>query len=185
MAQRVKVEWTGLPGSPFLSTFIFGTTGSGGAADARAGVVAFMDALEPFYTSALTASLITEVQEFDVATGDVSSSFPIAPSTHVGTLAGSRLAPTTQGLIRLRTGTFVGGREVRGKVFVPGVGTSSALATGDPNTTYTNGLQAAAQALIDYSPAAWLVWSRASGTAPVVTSASVWNRFAVLRSRRD
>lgn len=78
---------------------------------------------------------------------------------------------------------------LRGRVFVPGVNDSAVNTDGTVNGNYINGLTAAAQALVDDATANWGVWHRpgpgGAGQFAGAISVSVWDKFAVLRSRRD
>lgn len=182
--QRVRAVWSGIQGSPFLSTFYFGTSGEELAQAAVDGVATFLSAVDAEVSNALSWTTEPEVAEMTEA-GQITAVHSTTAASGGGGQSSGLMSNATQGLIRLRTGVFAGGREIRGRLFVPGVTISAGLTSGDTSAGYRAALQAAADALIAYSPAAWLVWSRTNAQAPVITSASVWTEFAVLRSRRD
>lgn len=183
MALRIRWEWTGLAGGPYLSTFNFRND----AADAQV----CADAVEAFFANcvgvisdACTVRLLTDVDVFDVQTGLITSRETVDPAAVVGTSAGQDLPPYTQGLIRLSTGQFLGGREVRGRLFMAGV-TEDFNTSGVPTYPYLSTLQVHAQTLADHASADWGVYSRKNHSHSAVSGVAVWGKFAVLRSRRD
>lgn len=123
----------------------------------------------------------------DPATGVITGTATGDPGDEmVGTYAGDILPPATQGLLQIRTGSYVGGRELRGRLYVPYM----------PEGTADNGKpNAGALAVLQYSAGQLAgdaattnkvqVWSRKNGVIRPVSDVTVWSQFAVLRSRRD
>lgn len=124
-----------------------------------------------------------DVQRIDVATGNVVGVETIGNYSGGGS-GENPLPPANQALIRWRTGFYIAGRELRGRTFVPamleansdGGKPSSALLT-RMTTSIADFLNDVDEKLVSYSPT--------HHAAAVVTSASVWGNWAVLRSRRD
>lgn len=182
---RFTVQMTGLAGAPYYSTQYSDGSTSG---EAQAGI----DALETFWTSidgyitnGLVITSVAEVDLVDPATGLVTDTFPTTPWT-ITAGGNAPLPKATQGLLRLRTSAFQAGRRIQGRIFIPALANDAQL-LGVPSSGFMDSLAAAGAALAtDMSAAGDLsVWSRKAGVAAAVSSVSVWNQFAVLRSRRD
>jgi len=181
---RVRTQITGGPGGPYLSTLYFNVVGGLTAANANAATGAFWTALKARMTTAMSYATEAEVAEVDIATGQVTGIVAVTPQTGTGTLAGDMLPSSTQGLIRWRTGTFVNGREVRGRTFIPGpVEVDSAV--GVPVAGYLSIVNAAASALIADVNSDLMVYSKRNRDAVPALSGSCWSQWAVLRSRRS
>ena len=181
---RVRTVIAGAQGGAELSTMFFNVTGGLTAANANAAVGAFWLAAAGAMSSSYSATTEGEVAEIDIATGNVTGLVAVTPITHTGTSAAYRLPPATQGLIRWRTGTYVGGREIRGRTFIPGL-TQDDNTSGVPSSGMLSGLQTAANNLISDPLTDFVVYSRKNRDAAPVISGTPWAEFAVLRSRRD
>lgn len=148
-------------------------------------------ALETFYgvyatkcNGSVSFSLEPEYREFNPATGQTITigAVPGADQwTVVGTASDDNLPDQTAILVRWRSDTWVNGRRVTGRSYLP----YPASSTGSgqvANGTVTD-IQNAANALVA-SNAFW-IWSRVNGVLQPVQSASVWNEYASQRRRRD
>lgn len=180
---RVRTVLTGVQGSPYLSTMFF-QEGAGTAEQAVAAVAAFWGAVDGVMHSDVTWDIEQDVEIVDDNTGQIQGVAATSGGTGVGTVTGDILPPATQGLVRWRTGVFVAGREIRGKTFIPALTETAAISGQMANGTQTI-LEDAANALVGAAGANLCVWSRKNGLSEDVVSGSVWNQFAVLRSRRD
>lgn len=183
----LRVRWigTGGPGTPYYGAFHFGGTTEGEALIAVSVVEDFWVELSAEINTALTITVQPEVDVVDPATGNVTGTF-ITPGGVVDCAGGGALPPSNQGLIRWRTGEFVAGREIRGKTFIPLVPQEYSNG-GVPAVTYTTALQQAGNNLLSNGVGAGglVVYSDTHNQAALVSAASPWNQFAVLRSRRD
>lgn len=180
---RVQTVFTGVAGSPYYSTFHF-SAGFGSASAAVAAAGGFWGVVDASLYNELTWDIPGEVEVINDETGNIIAVENATPQNGTGALSAQPLPPATQGLLRWRTGSFVGGREIRGKTFVPGL-TISAAADGQPTPTIITALENAATALVGSPSAQLVVYSRTNGTSAPVTASSAWGQFAVLRSRRD
>lgn len=184
---RVDTEWSGVPGTPYYTSLHFLGSTEEEASAAHAAVVALWDAVDTRWRHDLVATVLPEVSVVDEASGDTTATFLETAVPRPGGTNGARQPLVCQGLVRLRTGTYVGGREIRGKVFMPGT-LDQDDTDGIPSTSYRTSLDAGFGALV--SSAAGLgiplvVYSPTNGQAGVVTGVSTWNQWAILRSRRD
>ena len=102
-----------------------------------------------------------------------------------------------QALIRLFSDQVINGRQVRGRIFVPGI-TRNNLAEGLLNSAAISAFDTAAAALIADADSQFQIWARPvdaehatensperAGVGCDVLTASTSNQFAVLRRRRD
>jgi len=181
---RVRTSITGGQGGPYLSTLYFNVVGGLTAANANAAVGAFWLAVKGRVATGITMSTEAEVATIDIATGQVTGITAVTPVVNVGTAAGDTCPPATQGLLRWRTGTYIGGREIRGRTFLPGV-TETDNVNGVPSASYISTVNAAAAAMIADANSDFMVYSRKNFDAAPGLSGSVWSQWAVLRSRRD
>lgn len=194
MALRVTTQFTGLTGAPYLNVFNFPGSGSSDAAAAAVAASNFWQGIADKLSTALSWTRSGEVEEFDPANGQVSALHSTDPVNGVGTQAGERMPFAIQGLVRWRTGVFVDGREVRGRTFIPGLTQDM-----NDNGTLLPAVQSDIAADAGTLAALLGVWSRPIEPDPdadppiagrpgqiiPVSASSVWNQFAILRSRRD
>lgn len=185
MSLRVRFEITGPPGAPWLSTMNFQGTTQTNAQDAADAVRTFWLGLQGNIVDTASGRIIPEVLIINDVTGEPEGIFSVTPGDPVTFTASNTLLPrTTQGLIRWRTGVFAGGREIRGRTFVPGL-TQAANNQGRPASGIITAMQNAANGLISDVDSVLGVYSKVNGALAVVNAATVWSEFAELRTRRD
>lgn len=189
---RVTVQWNGFVGAPGYSNFFFAGAATSVEADASVLRVAqFFTQLSSVLPSDIVLDFPDEVENVDEATGALtgyaarSASAMFTPPAGVGGYS----APSG-GVISWLTDTVNRGRRVRGRTFIVPLDGDSYDDTGSLTPAATTALRNAADALIGEPGGSELViWSRprlgAGGVAAPVTSASVPDLAAVLRSRRD
>lgn len=181
---RVRTVFGGVAGSPWYSNLFFDDQDAGGAEGAVQAVADFWEDLRPDIRSGLSWTVEGDVAIISPGTGEMEGVFPVGAVTGSG-MGPEELLPTaTQGLLRLRTGAYVGGREVRGRVNVPGL-TEAASSSGVPIPTFIGRLSSAGANLVDHPDATLMVYSRKNFIASPVVSATAAPYWAVLRSRRD
>jgi hypothetical protein len=181
---RVRVNHSADTVGPGLSTFYFEGSTQAVADDAAAAVATFWASVEPYIVNYGIWSLDTQVAQINAVNGQLEGIFNVTPATGVGDVNSSQLALATQGLLQLRTGAIVGGRELRGRLYIPGP-TETHNDVARPIGAYVTGLNSAANALIADTGNAWAVWSRTNGIFQEITSATCWSDWAIMRSRRD
>lgn len=180
---RVRTEFTGSQGAPYLNTLYFDTLG-GTAGQAVAAAGAFWGAVDALIVNDLSWATDPEVYQLSETTGQPVSVTQVTSLTGTGAKTGAMLPRATQGLLRLGTGVFVGGREIRGRIYIPGleVGANN---NGAVEASYMAAIDAAALTLHTDANSTIVVWSRKNGQMEGVIASSTWSQFAVLRSRRD
>lgn len=183
---RVRVLWTGVPGTPYYSNFYFGPVGAEyDTTIVHDAVGDAINLLRPVFVNLLTATVESEVLLIESTTGDaVGADAGAGNLSYTGQSTGDLLPLATQVLVRLGTGQFVNGRRVGGRVNVPGITEPSSTA-GRPNADLLDAAEAAFTPMTTGLEAPWVVWSRKNGTIHPVVNVSTWGEFSVLRSRRD
>lgn len=147
----------------------------------------FWNSIRGLQSTGTTFTIRTTGRELDETTGALTGAWS-EPTVFVASGAGGSIPvpDATQALIQWRTGVIVGSRFVRGRTFLPGLASGN-LQGGNLIPSGASVILAAATALAA-SSADLRVWHRpisgSGGSSQKVTSATVWNEFAVLRRRR-
>lgn len=179
---EVRVLYTGGPGMPGTNT-LFGSTNDSDIDDLR-------DALDDLYglwalnhmATGLTVTIPAEGNKINSATGELSGGWTSgSPIVNNGGATGERVPLSSQLLVQLKTDSVVSGRRLRGRIFLPGA-TEPENGAGVPTSDLINTIQARAEAV---AVGRLCVYSLTHKTFATVTAVSVWNQWAVLRSRRD
>lgn len=206
---RVRVVLAYGLGAPGLATHFFRVSGDSDWASQKQpildGVADAWSELVTVFSSALTATVQDEIDIIDEESGELVTTISAEGSGITGTGA-TGFAPKAVGLcVTWRTNGVVDGHHVRGRTFVVPVGLDMADGDGTPTSGCMTAVEAFGDALIvvDGGSADLVIWSRPrparearlvpprparaalDGSAYTVTSATVTDTFAVLRSRRD
>lgn len=181
---KVRTLWSGGPGGAGVST-MYWSTSAGTASQANDAMGAFWDAVASVIGGGWNAQTDSVVYEVDEADGQITGAVAVTPETTAYADGNDPLPGLTQGLLQLRTGVYVAGRELRGRLFIPGP-TENENTAGRPKASYLSAVNTAAtNELINALDAAPVVWSRAHGAFWPVVAATCWTEWAVLRSRRS
>lgn len=181
---RVTTLFTGpLVTGGGISQLYFDEAG-GTAAEAQSAVATFWEGVAGVMSDEVDIEVVSDVETVSVSTGQVTGITPTETVNLVGLSTGDPLPLSTQGLIRWRTGFYAGGREVRGRTFIPGM-TESNSTDGKPTTGLPGSLTGVAQSLVNDASSELVVYSRSKAASAAVVSATCWDNWAVLRSRRD
>lgn len=181
---RIKTTFSGPNVVGGGINYLYFNDAAGSPEDAQSAVVNFWTIANDAYRVDTVASVSNEVAVMDLS-GSITGVLTAGDNVNInGTDDSDPLPPATQCLVRLRTGVFVAGREVRGRIFIPSGGEALSVG-GKPGGGRLTELQTAVGGLVGDINSTLVVFSRTHGVAPPVSSGSVWNQFAVLRSRRD
>jgi len=180
---RVTQVATGVAGSPYYLTGYFDSN-AGTAQQACDAWRALLSAGVATYCSGLIFQAITEGQEVDPVTGNIVNLPPMTAAAVTFTGAGDPLPPATSLLLRWRTGTYIAGREIRGRTNIPRMAETDNL-LGVPTAGLITTWQGRQTALFATANARHVVWSPKNGVWAASISGSPWGQWAVLRSRRD
>lgn len=145
----------------------------------------FWTAMRPLVVNDQTMTVQPEVLEVDVATGQTTGVASVTTTPAVGTSTADQLPQLAQALVRWRTGFYSSGRELRGRTFLPGLSVASTTSTGAVIAATITAINNAAAALLANPEANFGVWSAKYGTFASATSATTWNEWASMRSRRE
>lgn len=181
---RVRTVFTGVAGAPWYSNLYFDDQAPGGAEAAVQAVADFWQAIYIRISALIDWTVEGDVTVISPGTGEITGIFPVASITSGGGAAGELLPLSSQGLIRFSTGAYVGGREIRGRMFVPGL-TEADSGQGVPTSDILTELNEAAEDLVNDPDSQLVVYSRKNFIQSPVVSAGAAPYWAVLRSRRD
>jgi hypothetical protein len=180
---RVTQVATGVAGSPYYLTGHFNAA-AGTAQQAADAWRALLSGGVATYVTGLVFSAISAVETVDPATGNTTAITAVTVAAQTFTNADQPLPAATSLLLRWRTGTYVAGREVRGRTNIPRLGELDNT-LGVPAGATTTAWQARITTLLASVVASLVVYARQAGTWNTVVTGSVWDQWAVLRSRRD
>lgn len=176
--------WTGVAGSPAY-TNLYAVAAGPSVGALLSNVNALCTGLAPQIANAVTMTVEGDVAQIDTATRQIVGVTSGTTTTVAG--SGSGVVPLAdQILVRFLTGAYIGGRQVRGRLYIP-YARSAAVnsATGLVASAVSTPIQTAIGAYLTSVGPAAVVYSPKNGTAVSISSANVWNQFAVQRSRRD
>jgi len=198
--RRVRAVWTGIAGSPYLSTWYFANEIDKGDEIVTA-LRKFLTSLKPCFYLGLSVNLEANHDILTAEDGKLLGSESSSPGAAiVGTGSGELLPPQCQGVMRLTTGGIVNGRRVRGRFFVPAP--TELSSDGTPSTAFKDAINTAGSTLVVDSVATgpWVVYSRPleadqipqgsdleprAGSIHNVQTATAWSKFGIQRRRRD
>jgi len=192
---RVQTVFTGWPGAPGLQTSFFHLDAmwawSGYFQNAIDGVQAAYEAEPSLFSSGETITVSPIVDIFEDTTGVMLESFE-GTSDPVSGTDGTGWGPTATGIcVTWRTGGIVNNKRVRGRSFLVPMGSGAIDGDGTPvSAAITAAGNWAGLMEGGLSPYGNLVvWHRpingAGGSSFIVTSHTIADQYAVLRSRRD
>lgn len=180
---RVRLNYTG-PASGFSVFHFDGDVNSGTVAqDAADAVETWIGTFNDQFATSQSMRVDPEVLGIDISTGQTNGVETVTTTAINGAGASSQVAQLANYLVRWRTGSFVNGREIRGRTFLPGCSSSSAAANGEVATAAISAIDAASVTLLANSTLG--VYSPANAGFSTANVASTWNEFASMRSRRD
>lgn len=169
-----------------------GSPGVDGAEEAVARVRSFWQALDGLYPQQVSVQVESEVELIEHTNGKLVDVFSVPSVAPVPGFAVANFSAPVGAVINWRTGTIRNGRRLRGKTFVVPLANTAFDTTGTLSDAARSTLSVAAAALAATTGSPDLfVYGRpttkggSDGVLGVVTSSSVPDMAAVLRSRRD
>lgn len=195
---RVNVSWTGIGGSPYYTRFHFDDEGEAQPSSMHAGVAAFLTAIRGYWAPPLQAVVQPQVEQVDVATGETQAAISIPQVTISSSSTASAGPKASQANVRLYCGTYVRGRQVQGRIYIPYVPILAYDAAGNLQQSSANAITTASENLRTAQGGGfllgWGVYSPPRELAPLITRPGAFHIIsstscstvpAVLRSRRD
>jgi len=182
--REILTRWS-LPGGNAVTVMWFDATPT--IASQRTALHAFFTGTKAFQATSTSYAIDGAGREVESTTGALTGAWSEASSkTGTGTGGATQLSDADQILVQWRTTTINNGRFMRGRTFLPGI-SSPQLSNGNVLAATVASIAALGTTLAT-SGAELQVWARpvsgAGGVATDVSSATVWNEFAVLRQRR-
>lgn len=183
---RVRTVFQGVTGSPYLSTLYFKDDlgGSFTAQEAVNGVAGLWGSIDFYMNTSVNWATEAEVAVVNPVNGQATGVEVTTPATGAGGTGGDTIPWASQGLVRWRTGEFVAGREIRGRMFIPAL-SEVACSVGVPSAAFITAVNAALTTYITDAETAPIIWSKKNGSIHLINSGTCWGQFATLRSRRD
>lgn len=176
---------TGVAGTTwYVNHYFTNADDQTGADESVAAVQGFWDAIDGLQANEVVGTIEALVSQINPATGLLTGVWTTAGGSWQGDSAAPLLPVGTCGLVQFRTGVFANGREIRGKTFVPGFTEDTNEPTGTPGASTQAALVTAGEVLMNADPS-FCVYSIRNSQAAIVTSVTAWNKFALVRSRRD
>ena len=182
---RLRCTFTGVAGAPaYVNWYVEATSVDAGVYQTL--MLDAFDADSGMFSDDCTITAINPIPIIEVSSGNVVDTAIGDGGTTAGTAAGDLLPPATCGLMQFHTGVYVGGREIRGRTYLPypvvgnndnGVPSSSYIASIEDCYDKFNGAS--------FGNGAQVIYSRTHARAEYVSLASGWGEWAVMRSHRD
>ena len=177
---KCTVLLEGMPGLPGTNTF-YSNPENIDPGDFVSALHDFYDSFASNIAADLTMTVQGQLLRIESTTGEiVGTDDGGADQVTVGGNSGEFLPLATQALVSWRTGTFFGGRELRGRSFICGF-VEGLNDNGVPNSDLVDAVTASAVTLslglVIYSPTKHQ-WAD-------VSTGRMWSKWAELRSRRD
>lgn len=199
---RLQFGLSGWEGGPGVNTFHTTVPPNPGIDTVNDVVMLFLTAystVSDYFAEDITIAPPSEVLEIDMATGELQEIHAVAVTDTIFSGAGAdAMSRATMGKLQFRTDAIVDGRRVHGGVFLGPVGTNALSDTGGIAPPFIAAAKNAFDGLMNavaFTEARLAVYQRprkAGASLPArdgsfghVQSVSLWNRPAVLRSRRD
>ena len=184
---RVTALWTGVAGLPGYTRLSFNGALDEAAATACANRVrAFFDNIKGLLPPGVVISFSEVAQVFN-AGGQLTGEVAVVPPPAVAATGTGAFAAPVGAVVQWITGVFINGRRVRGRTFLVPLASSAFAVDGTPGSTTLATIGGAANTLQNGVPALVIAGGigEGGGYEVPVTGASVPDRAAVLRSRRD
>lgn len=178
---RLQVITNGYPGAPGYNNFYM-VGGPGEVVAWAAEVGALWNSLKTCLANGTTYAFDGVVEEFDLTTGQTTAIAAAATFSGNGTWGTAKAPGGTALVLQWRSGIYVNGREIRGRSFISGIG-DIGDSNGVPNSTQLGQAQGAASAYSDSDYAA--VYSPTNADIVTIQTGGCWNKFGLIRSRRD
>lgn len=189
---RITAQWVGFRGAPGYSNFFFDDAllDEGSVTAAALAVRDFFQAARSHIPNGTNINVQATADILDETSGQITSVVDFAQPAVVTGLADAQYSAASGAVVNWNTQDYINGRRVRGRTFLVPLSTEAYDTNGDLTGETLTAIRDGANALVTAVLNAPLcVWHRpvngAGGSAHVVSSATVPDMAAILRSRRD
>lgn len=195
---KLTLDWTGFTGAPGYTNLYFRDFSQGG--DIDQGIVdgaitktdTWINAWNPFLPSTVNVKINPQVEIIEDTTGQLVRFMTGAPFQRANGSGTGNYSAATGAVVNWYTTHVVRGRRLRGRSFLVPFSSSALNATGQIASGNAATLRTATNTFVSQTGAGDIgVWSRPStpggsdGIWALASSATVPEKVAVLRSRRD
>jgi hypothetical protein len=184
MTDLVRTTFTGGPSGDWLTLFHIDRLLGGNVQDSIDIVRDFWNAASAMIHQTVTMHVDGSCDVLDPLTGQPTGVDQGTGRTVAGARNGDVLPYQTQGLIYWNTGTWINGRQVRGRTFIPAVAEDQNDGNGLPNSSALSTMAAAAAVLVSPTTGQPVIWSRTHHNMYPIASASIQGKWAIMRTRR-
>jgi hypothetical protein len=181
---KVVTKITGPAGSPWYNSLYFHDT-VGSPQDAADAAQDLWDGLKAYMHTSATFFTPTEVLVLDIPNGEVQGIEPVTQHTGSGVVSADPLPRGIQLKMKMRTGIFLSGREVKGSIFVPALCESKNSVSGEVDTATVAATAIIGNALISDANTLYGIYSVKHRAFFEAASCSVNGEWSMLRTRRD
>jgi len=194
---RAKMTWTGFVGSPGYTNMYFldpDPISASGLEQTAVRLHNFWDAIDGYLPSSVRINLPTVLEEVATATGELLAEHPFEPGTVIAGSGTASFASPAGACINWNTAGLINGRRIRGRTFIVPMHDGGYQSDGTLADAARTAIANAANTYANAGPGLGIdgaIWHRPSGpgasdgAAAGITSATVRDRVAILRSRRD
>lgn len=189
---RITSVWSGFRGAPGYSNFFFGGAPSApeDAESCAQAVRNFWYGCMPVLPSSVTITTQGTADILDEETGNITEQIDFDPPSTVDGQGSAAYSAASGAVVNWNTGAYRNGRRVRGRTFIVPCSSDAYDSNGDLTTSALTAIREGAGYLTSGSSTMpFVVWARptssSSGSAEPVSSSTVPDMGAVLRSRRD
>lgn len=180
---RVRTVFTGVAGTPWYSNQYY-ALGGNSSGNVRVATAEFWVDIENAGSSLVDWTVEGQTTVIDSVSGLTLRVDPGADQTGGYANTGNELPWQTQMLVRLRTNQYVAGRELQGRMFLPGF-VSGNCEDGVFSVSALGVIQTALDTFLAAVEGELVVWSKTHGQFVTVNSMTAEAKPSVLRSRRD
>lgn len=184
MTDLVRVTYSGGPAGDWLTQFRIDRLLGSDAQDSVDTVQAFFTALRDVMSNQISVHVSGSVEILDPSSGEPTGIDSVTSRVVSPTADSNALPWQTQGLILWNTGTWIGGRQVRGRTFVPAAVENNNSSGGQPDATYLSTLATAAAVISSATTCTPGIFSRKHPNMYPIVSHTVEDHWAVMRTRR-
>lgn len=189
---RVTCTWRGFRGAPGYTNLFFQAQNE--ELEDRDAMVdsatAFFNEFFTYLPGGVTIDISPTIDYLDETNGNLVGQADASEGYSVTGGSTASYSAASGAVVNWNTSSFANGRRIRGRTFLVPLASDSYDAQGDLTSAALTSIRTAANALATgLLPARLVVWSRpkngAAGSVHTVTSATVPDLGAILRSRRD
>lgn len=189
---RITAVWSGFRGAPGYSNFFFGgsPTVQDDADSAATAVRNFFGQMMDSLPQGVSINIQPVADVLDEASGNITEQVDIEPLDPLDASGSTSYSAASGAVVHWNTAAYRNGRRIRGRTFLVPLGSDRYDEQGDLTSGAIADIRRGANYLTSgTSVMPFVVWSRpvggAGGSAEPVTSATIPDMGAILRSRRD